>query len=90
MNRFNLEHNSSIYQENINFKFPKDLTIQKLLDHTKKIRNRSKKCGKRIDDRMIAKYNMKYKSVVPKKDENFLLRPRSKGGEGAPKRRFLV
>ena len=39
--RFDLEHNNSIYQEDINFYFPKDLTIQKLLDHTKKIHNRS-------------------------------------------------
>ena len=62
--RFNLEHNSSIYQEDINFNFPEDLTIHKLLDHTKKIRNRSEQCGKRIDDRMIGKYKKKYKSVL--------------------------
>ena len=45
--RFNLQHNSSIYQEDINFNFPEDLTIQRLLDHTKKICNRSEQCGKR-------------------------------------------
>ena len=50
LSRFNLEHNSSIYQEDLNFNFPEDLTIQKLLDHTKKIRNRSEQCGERIDE----------------------------------------
>ena len=69
LSRFNLEHNSLIYQEDLNFNFPEDLTIQKLLDHTKKIRNRSEQCGERIDERMIAKYKKKYKSVVFKKDE---------------------
>ena len=88
--RFNLEHNSSIYQEDINFNFQEDLTIQKLLDHTKKIRNRSEQCGKCIDDRMIAKYKKKYKSAVFKEDEKVLVRLPSKGGKGAPKRRFVV
>ena len=55
VSRLNLEHNSLIYQGHINFSFPEDLTYQKLLDHTKKIRNRSGKCGKYIDDRIIAK-----------------------------------
>ena len=40
MCKFKLQHNISFYQEDINFNFPEDLTIQKLLDHTKKIRNR--------------------------------------------------
>ena len=39
VSRLDLEHNSLIYQEDINFSFPEDLTIQKLLDHTKKFRN---------------------------------------------------
>ena len=51
VSRFNLEHNSLIYQGHINFNFPEDLANQKLLAHTKKIR----KCGKYIDDRIIAK-----------------------------------
>ena len=55
VSRFNLEHNSLIYQGHINFNFPEDLANQKLLDHTKKIRNRSEKCGKYIDDQIIAK-----------------------------------
>ena len=42
--------NSAIYQKNINFNFQEHLTIQKLLDHTIKIRNRSEQYGKRIDD----------------------------------------
>ena len=71
-----MECNGSIYQEDINFNFPEDLTIQKFLDHTKKIRNRSEQCGKHIDDRMIAKYKKKYKSVVFKKDEKVLVRLR--------------
>ena len=41
VSRFNLEHNSSIYQEDIHFNFSEDLTIQKLFDHTNEIRNRS-------------------------------------------------
>ena len=90
VSRFNLEYNSSIYQEDINFNFPEDLTIQKLLDHAKKIRNRSEQCGKHIDDRPIAKYKKKYKSVVFKKDEKVLVRLKSKGGKGAPKRHFVV
>ena len=90
LSRFNLEHNSLIYQEDLNFNFPEDLTIQKLLDHTKKIRNRSEQCGERIDERMIAKYKKKYKSVVFKKDEKVLVGLTSKGGKGAPKRRFVV
>ena len=71
VSRFNLEHNSSIYQEDINFNFSEDLTIQKLFFHTKEIRNRSEQCGKRIDDRMIAKYKKKNKSVVFKKMKRF-------------------
>ena len=85
-----MEHNSSIYQEDINFSFPKDLTIQKLLDHTKKFRNRSEQCGMCIDDRMIGKYKKKFKSVVFKKGKKVLVRLRSKGGKDAPKRRFVV
>ena len=73
VSRFNLEHNSSIYQEDINFNFPQDLAIQKLLDHTKKIRNKSEQCGKRIDGRMIAKYKKENKSAVFKKDEKVLV-----------------
>ena len=42
-----------------------------------------------IDDRMIAKYKKKYKSVVFKKYEKVLVRLRSKGGKGPPKRRFV-
>ena len=37
--------NSAIYQKNINFNFQEHLTIQKLLDHTVKIRNRSNNMG---------------------------------------------
>ena len=67
-----------------------DLTVQKILDDTKKFRNRSEQCGKRIDDRIIAKYKKKYKSVVFKKDEKVLVRLRSKGGKGTPERRFVI
>ena len=85
-----MEHNNSIYQEEVNFNFPVDLTVQKILDDTKKFRNRSEQCGKRIDDRIIAKYKKRYKSVVFKKDEKVLVRLSSKGGKGTPKRRFVV
>ena len=85
-----MEHNNSIYQEEVNFNFSVDLTVQKILDDTKKFRNRSEQCGKRIDDRIIAKYKKKYKSVVFKKDEKVLVRLRSKGGKGTSKRRFVV
>ena len=73
VSRFNLEHNSLIYQGHINFNFPEDLTNQKLLDHTKKIRNRSEKCGKYIDDRIIAKLKNIYKSAVFQRDEKVLV-----------------
>ena len=56
VSRFNLEHNSSIYQEDINSNFPENLSFQRLLDHTKKVRNRSEQCEKRIDHQLIAKY----------------------------------
>ena len=56
VSRFNLEHNSSIYQEDINSNFPENLSFQRLLDHTKKIRNRSEQCQKRIDHQLIGKY----------------------------------
>ena len=46
----------SVYQEDVNSNFSYDLTIKKLLDHTKKIHNRSELCGKCIDDQIIAKY----------------------------------
>ena len=51
-----MEHNSSIYQEDINSNFPENLSFQRLLDHTKKIRNRSEQCQKRIDHQLIGKY----------------------------------
>ena len=38
------------------FNFPENLSFQRLLDHTKKIRNRSEQCEKRIDHQLIAKY----------------------------------
>ena len=67
-----------------------DLTVQKILDDTKKFRNRSEQCGKRIDDRIIAKYKKKYKSVVFKKDEKVLVRLRPKGEKCTPERRFVI
>ena len=81
--------NSAIYQKNINFNFQEHLTIQKLLDHTIKILNRSEQYGKRIDDWIIAKYKKEYKSAVFEKDEKVLVRLRLEGGKVAPKRLFL-
>ena len=71
--------NSSIYQD---VNFPEDLTIQKIL-------NRSEHCGKHIDERMIAKYK-KYKFVELEEDEMVLVRLRSKGWKGVPKRHFVL
>ena len=71
--------NSSIYQD---VNFPEDLTIQKIL-------NRSEHCAKHIDERMIAKYK-KYKFVELEEDEMVLVRLRSKGWKGVPKRHFVV
>ena len=82
--------NSAIYQKNINFNSQEHLTIQKLLDHTIKIRNRSEQYGKRIDDWVTAKYKKKYKSAVFEKDEKVLVRLRSEGGKVVPKTLFFV
>ena len=80
----------SVYQEDVNSNFSYDLTIKKLLDHTKKIHNRSELCGKCIDDQIIAKYKKKQKSVVFKRNEKLSVRLRSKGGKGALNRRFVA